>query len=294
MTVLVTGATGNVGSHVVRELVARGVPVRAFVRDPGRLAGNVEAAAGDFEDADSIRRALAGVDRVFLSSADGPRKVAHEAAVVDACAAAGVELIVKASTLAADPASPLPPLRWNGLSEEHLRRSGVPSVILASGFYMTNLLAAAEQVRHERRLVAPAGRGRIAMIDPRDVGAVGATVLTGTGHAGRAYRLTGPGAIGYAEVAAELAAATGAPVEYVDAPPDAAREGLAAAGLPDWLVEHLAGAFALIRAGAMEEITDTVRVLTGRDARSFAEFARDHAELFQAAGAAGRTAAASA
>ena len=109
-TVLVTGATGNVGSAVVHELRRRGVPVRAFVRDPVELPEGVEVAIGDFEDPASIRAALAGVDRVFLSSADGPRKVEHEAAVIDA--AAGVDLIVKASTLAAQVGSPLK--RWTG------------------------------------------------------------------------------------------------------------------------------------------------------------------------------------
>jgi uncharacterized protein YbjT (DUF2867 family) len=279
MTVLVTGATGNVGSAVVRELLERGAAVRAFVRDPAAaLPEGVELAVGDFEDPSSIRAALDGVDRVFLSSADGPRKVEHETAVIDA--AAGVELVVKASTLSARPGSPLKPFDWNGRSEAHLRGSGVPSVVLASGFYMTNLLAAAEPVRAQGVLPAPAGQGRIAMIDPRDVGAVAAAVLTGSGHEGRTYRLTGPEAIGYRQLASELAKATGAPVEYVDVPPDAAREGLAASGMPDWLVDHLDGAFALLRDGALEETTDTVRVITGRDPRSFAEFARDHAEAF--------------
>ena len=95
MTVLVTGATGNVGSQVVRELLARGVPVRAFVRDRGRavelLGGDVELAVGDLGDAPAVRRAVAGAERVFLSSVDGPSKVEHEAQVVDAAAAAGVE-----------------------------------------------------------------------------------------------------------------------------------------------------------------------------------------------------------
>jgi len=287
MTVLVTGATGNVGAHVVRELVERGAPVRAFVRDPElaaeRLGGDVELAAGDFADAASIRRALDGVDRVFLSSADGPDKVAHEAAVVDACAAARVELVVKASTQGADPASQLPPFAWNGRSEDELRRSGVPATILHSGFYMTNLLAAADQVRGEGRLLAPAGDGRIAMIAPRDVGAVGALVLTTDGHAGATYRLTGPEAIGYVRVAEELSHVTGARVEYVDVPEEAARQGMVAAGTPDWLVRHLIGAFRLIRAGALARTTATVRELTGRVPQGFEDFAREHATAFGAA-----------
>src|SRR5919197_739452 len=130
MTVLVTGATGNVGSAVVRELLERGEPV-----------------FGDFAAPASVRRALEGVHRLFLSSGDGPLKVGHETAVIDAAAAAGLELVVKASTLGADAASPLPGLAYNGRIEDHLRASGLPAVNLRSSFYMTNLLAAAEQVR---------------------------------------------------------------------------------------------------------------------------------------------------
>jgi len=291
MSVLVTGATGNVASSVVAELRDRGIAVRAFVRDRARaaerLGGDVELAVGDFDDPASIRAALDGVDRVLLSSADGPRKVEHEAAVVDAASAAGVRLIVKASTASARAGSPLAPFDWNGRSEEHLGRSGVPATVLRSQFYMTNLLAAAEDVRTGGRLIAPARRGAIAMIDPGEVGAVAGVVLTSGGHEGRTYELTGPEPVSYADVAHELSQATGASIEYVDMPEDAARQALDASGMPGWLVEHLIGVFALIRSGTFVQTTDTVRRLTAREPRTFGEFAREHAAVF-AAYAAGR------
>ena len=214
MTVLVTGATGNVGSAVVAELRRRGAAVRAFVRRPVEALGDdIEISIGDFEDPASIRAALDGVDRVFLASADGPRKVAHEAAVIDAAGA--VEQLVKASTAGAQAGAALPPFDWNARSEEHLRRSGIPAVVLQSSFYMSNLLAVAEPVREQHILPAPAGDGRIAMIDPFDVGAVAAAVLTGSGHEGRTYELTGPEAVTYRDVARELSRATGTHIEYV-------------------------------------------------------------------------------
>jgi uncharacterized protein YbjT (DUF2867 family) len=279
MTVLVTGATGNVGSAAVAELRRRGATVRAFVRRPvDTLGDDVEIALGDFDEPESVRAAIAGVDRVFLASADGPRKVEHEAAVIDA--AAELELLVKASTIGAQLGSALPPFDWNGRSEEHLRRSGIPAVVLRSSFYMTNLLAVADPVRAQHVLPAPAGEGRVAMIDPRDVGAVAAAVLTGSGHAGRTYELTGPAAVGYRDVAAELSRVTGTHIEYVDVPPAAARDNLVASGMPDWLIEHLDGVFARIRAGELAATTDTVAVLTGRSPHSIAEFTTDHANAF--------------
>ena len=284
--VLVTGATGNVGSQVVRELRGHGASIRALVRDPDRaaekLGGGVELAAGDFSDSASLRRALEGVEHVFLTSADGPQKVEHETTLIDAATAAGMPLIVKLSTIGAEVGSPLPPFDWHGRIEEHLRRSAVSAVILRSSFYMSNLLASAEAIRHTGKLFAPADEARIAMINPRDVAAVAAVVLTTDGHERQAYELTGPEAITYERIAEELSAATGRPVEFVDVSEEAARQGFVEAGMPAWLVEHLIELFRIIRLGALEWTTDTVRVLTGREPRSFAEFAREHAGLFRA------------
>jgi flavin-dependent dehydrogenase len=145
---------------------------------------------------------------------------------------------------------------------------------------MTNVLAAAEQVRQSGKLVVPAGQGGIAMIDPADIGAVAATILTSNGHAGATYELTGPEAITYADVADELSAITGRRIEFVDVPEVVAQEHLAASGMPGWLVTHLIGACRLIRSGELAVTTSTVRNLIGREPRTFAEFARDHSGAF--------------
>ena len=284
--VLVTGATGNVGSRVVQELRARGAFIRAFVRDRDRaakkLGGDVELAAGDFSDTASLSRALEGADHIFLTSADGPQMVEHETAVIDAAAAASVSRIVKLSTLGAMVGSPLPPFDWHGRIEQHLWRSEVPAVVLRPSFYMSNLLGSADAIRQTGKLFAPADGAKIAMIDPRDVAATAAVVLTTDGYKGKTYELTGPEAITYEYIAEELSAATGRPIEFVDVPDEAAQEGFVEAGMPDWLVEHLVGVFRITREGELEQTTDTVRILTGREPRTFAQFAREHAGLFQA------------
>jgi uncharacterized protein YbjT (DUF2867 family) len=283
--ILVTGATGNAGSQVVQALRARGASVRAFVRDAEKarhvFGDEVELVVGDFAHAASVQAALEGVKAMLLSCADDPRRVEWETSAIDAAAAAGVRRIVKLSTIGAAAGAPVAFWDWHGRVEEHLGSSGVPAVILQSSFYMSNLLAAAEQVASEGRLYAPAGEARVAMIDPRDVGAAAAAALTGAGEDGQTYVITGPEAITWGQVAAELSSATGREVEFVDVPDEAARQGLIAAGLPEFVAEQLITIFGQLRQGVAEQVTDGVYALTGIRPCSFAEFARDHAHMFE-------------
>jgi uncharacterized protein YbjT (DUF2867 family) len=289
MKVLVTGATGGVGSHVVAELLARGADVRAFVRDRDRAAAllgpDAELAVGDFADRESLRRALHGAERVFLACSNAPAQVDYEIGVIEAAKEAGVERLVKLSASAAAVDSPLLFPRWHGLIERHLVRSGVPAVRLCPGFFMSTLLMSADAVRATGQLHAPAGRAKIAMIDPRDVAAVAAVTLTGDGHEGARYILDGARAITYEEVAAHLSEATGRRIQFVDVPDDAAQRAMLEAGLPPAVAEFLVRLFRALRQGLGEKTSDIVRSLTGEQPRDFAAFARDHAAAFGIAAA---------
>jgi uncharacterized protein YbjT (DUF2867 family) len=284
--VLVTGATGNVGSRVVGELRDLGVPVRAFVRDADMaatmLGDGIEIAAGDFSDAASVRRALEGVEGVFLACANDPRQVEHETGVIDAAAGAGVRRIVKLSALGAEVGSPVAFWDWHGRIEEHLRAMGIPAVVLRPTFFMTNLLGSAEGIRHEDVLFAPAEGARVAMIDPSDVAEAAAIALSTDGHEGQTHVLTGPEAITFERVAEKLSAATGRSIRFVAVPDDAARQALVEAGIPGFVAGQIVAVFGILRQGAQERTTDAVRALTGREPRTFLQFARVHASLFHA------------
>lgn len=285
MTVLVTGATGSVGSAVVRELRERGVEVRAFVRDVDRakaVLGDIECVAGDYGDPASIRQAISGVDRVFLCGRNDPRQVQHETNVIDAAAAAEIGRLVKVGANGARVGSPLAFWDAHGRIERHLELVGVPAVVLHPSSYTSNLLASAETIKHLGKLFAPAGDAKVTLIDPRDVAAAAAVVLTEDGHDGRTYVLTGPEAVTYEQAAACVSAAIGKPVDYVDVPDAMARDGMLQAGLPPWLADQLVILWQQLRQGAAAETTDVVRVLTGREPRSVADFARDHAGAFLA------------
>jgi uncharacterized protein YbjT (DUF2867 family) len=287
-TVLVTAATGTVGSGVVRELVARGVDVRAFVRDPARAAAllgdGVQLAVGDLGDPSTVRRALEGVDRMFLNCGNVPGQVEMESAAVTAAAEAGVERLVKLSTIGAEAGSPLLFWDWQGCIEDHLRASGLPAVVLRANFFMTALLASAGSVRHAGAVFAPAAGARVSMVDPADVSAAAAGALAADDGAEGVHVVTGPEAVSWDDIARHLSAATGRPVAFVDVPDDAAREAMVGDGLPPFVADFLVGAFRVFRAGGASEVTDTVQALAGRPPRSVADYLRAHAAVFGAGG----------
>jgi uncharacterized protein YbjT (DUF2867 family) len=283
-TVLVTGATGNVGSRVAQELRGRGVPVRAFVRDADRasavLGPHVDLAVGDFAEPASIRAALDGVDVLFLACGNLPPQVTYERNVIDAAARTGVRRLVKLSALGAEAGSRVDFWDWHARIERHLQASGVPWVILRPRYYMSNLLGFVETVRSASAVFAPAEGVKVPMVDPLDVAATAAVVLQDDGHEGRTYELTGPEAVTFDDVAARLSDLTGGPVRFVPVPDAAAREALLQAGLPDWMAENIVTVFGTLREDPAMQVTGAVHALTGRRPRHLAEFLGDQAALF--------------
>jgi uncharacterized protein YbjT (DUF2867 family) len=276
MTVLVTGATGTVGAAVVRALTARGVHPHTLVRTPRGPGARV----ADFADPATLPAAFAGADRVFLLCGNHPDQVRWETAAIDAAAAAGVRRIVKMSALGARAGSPVAFLDAHARIEDHLRGCGVPWVSLRPAFLMSNLLGSAPGVRQAGALFLPAAGAKVAMVDPRDVAEVAAAVLTGDGHDGRTYELTGPEAVTFDEVAGELSAALGRPVAFVPVPDADARAQMVAAGLPPWYADNVVTQMGQLRSGAQDRVGDTVAALTGREPRAVGEFLRDHATAF--------------
>jgi uncharacterized protein YbjT (DUF2867 family) len=278
--ILVTGATGNVGRHLVHELRDRGVPARAFVRDERKAAevlpSGVELEVGDFADASSVARALDGVQQVYLAS-NGRGQREYEGRVVETAMGAGVRRIVKLSSWV-DWGTSL--WDWNVDCERQLRASSIPAVVLRPTFLMANLLASGDSIRQQAKLFAPAEGARVAMIDPRDVAAVAATILAGGGSEEQTYVLTGPEAITYDEIAETLTAVVGRPIEFVPVSDEAAHEAFLRGGVPDWAAGALVSLFQKLREGVQDVTTDVVRRLTGREPRPVAEFLRDHAQVF--------------
>jgi uncharacterized protein YbjT (DUF2867 family) len=152
---------------------------------------------------------------------------------------------------------------------EHVRSRGVPHTVLAPSGFMVNLLGQAGTVRDQGALYGSGGDGGLGWVDPADVGAVAAHVLTAGGHDGASYTVTGPEVLNYPAVADRIATATGREVRYVDVPPEQYRQSLGAAGLPPWLADALTELEQVYRAHQAEVVTDEVQKATGRPATPF-------------------------
>ena len=276
--ILVTGATGNVGSAAVRLLAARHHPVRALVRDPSRAPHrDVEIVTGDFDRPGTLDAAMPGIDTVLLVS---PAVPAQEIAVIDSAARQGVTHVVKITSKASAD-SPVDRRRGQAQIEAHLEATGLAYTLLRPNAYMQNLLALAPMIKQTGGFVMSAGDGQVGMIDARDVAAVAAVVAAAPKeHAGQTYWLTGPSLISYADVASELSAALGHAVGYRRISPAEHRAAMIAAGVPEAVATSNAQAFGLIADGDAAWLSDDVKSITGTPPRPLRTFIADHITAF--------------
>lgn len=275
--ILVVGGNSRIGAEVVRLLRDRGEVVRVLVRggESGAVLESLGAqpVVGNLARPATIAAALAGVDRMFLLSSPNHDAVAWHNHAIDEAARAGVRLLVRSSILGADPSSPMTFARHHGESDEHLRRSGVPFVIVRPNYFQQNVTEQnAPSIGPDGVLAVPAGEARLSMTDTRDAATVAAVALTEEGHAGRVYDVTGPEALSHHEVAARLGAALGRQVTYVSPPLDVFRQTLAGYGVNAWMVARLAEMYQDYQrsgsAGYAAQVTDVVQRVTGQPARS--------------------------
>jgi uncharacterized protein YbjT (DUF2867 family) len=280
--ILVTGATGKVGSEAVRVLRQQDVPVRALVRDPQKAQTMAEAGAelvvGDFDDPTSLLAAMDGVSSVLLTSPGG--EPVQELNVVDAAARAGVEHVVKL-TSKASPDSPVARQRWHAQIEQGLAASGLAHTLMRSNAFMQNTLMVAPSIAKTSSFSSSIGTGRVGMSDARDVGAVAAALVADpTGHAGKTYWLSGPELLTYADVAAVLSRLLGRTVTFQPRSRSEDETEMVSAGLPQPVAAMNALALSLFADGDAEWLSPDMATLLGRPARSYEQFATDNLAAF--------------
>ncbi|WP_052850619.1 NmrA family NAD(P)-binding protein [Streptomyces avicenniae] len=281
--IVVTGATGSIGTRLVRRLTAAGADFRAVVRDARSGAAlGCPYAVGDLDRPETLAAAFAGADRLLLNGPGaiptaGPQPmIRQQKDAIDAAVSAGVAHIVKVSALGARPGAKLS-LGAHAEIEAHLAASGVAWSLLRPTGYMENFFTGQGSTPVAGDIVGPYGDGRVAYVAADDVAACAAAVLTGAPATGGTYAVSGPEALDHAEIAALLTAALGRPVAYRDVPAAQRAAELRDGGLPPGFVADLVELWAEMAAGAQSEVTTAVRDLTGVRAVTFEEFLRDRA-----------------
>jgi NAD(P)H dehydrogenase (quinone) len=274
VTVLVIGASSRVGADVARDLVARGVAVRAMTRRPeATMPEGAEVVRADLDAPASLSDACAGVQRLFLMSSPTSEQVRLETNAIDAAEAAGVEHIVKISNI------PVPGLD-SGLHGNHraiearLAASAIASTVLQPSFF-SSVLARQLPLIRRGRFVMPTGNGRVAWIDPRDIAAVAAAVLADREPPAGAFRLTGPEALSGADVAARIAALAGRTVSLLQPPIESWQADLRSNGMDPWLVDSTVHLYEAVARDALAELSPNVERLAGRAPRPLDDWIRD-------------------
>ena len=277
-TVLVTGATGTVGSHLIPALQERGAHVRAMIRDPERPVPGIENVVADLRDPGAVAAALEGVDTAFLNSPSEEEAARLQIRFADLAHKGGVNRLVLLSQFAAHVESPVRFLRWHAEVEEHVRGLGIDHTVLRPNLYMQALLGFSGAIA-QGVLGAPIGEATVSLIDTRDVADAAAVVSTDPGHGGRTYTLTGPRSLTHEQVAQELSRALGWEVAFVEVSAERFRAELTGS-VPPWPLEGLIEDYAHYARGEAAEVHTAVSDLTGRPARDIADFAREHAGAF--------------
>ncbi|MFC9757958.1 NAD(P)H-binding protein [Streptomyces sp. NPDC056921] len=276
--ILVTGATGNIGSALLEELHARGVgPLRGLTRDAARaiFPEEVEAVEGDFADPASLKPALTGVRSLFLVSRLGP-----DAEILEAARQAGVEHVVLVSSITVQTHPRLGPADENLTVEQLLKASGMAWTILRPTQFASNALMWAASIRGHETVRAPYADTALPTIHPADIASVARVALTEPGHKGHTYALTGPEPVTARQQVEAIATALGREVPFVEISRQEAHPQMAAV-----FGTEAADAVLDITGGDVNDellmVRETVSRVTGTLARTFQQWASEHASAFR-------------
>lgn len=283
--ILITGATGNVGTQLVKKLAASNTPFKALVRngDNSTLLKSLPQATivtGDLSDPASLSNALQGIDKAFLLTNSSEQAESLQMNFVTAAHQAGVKYIVKLSQFAAEKHSPVRFLRYHAKVEAYIQSLGFNYTFLRPNLYMQGLLGFKDLIQQTGKFYAAVGHATISAVDVRDIAAVAAAALTSAGHENKIYNITGSVSITHYEMADILSQVLGKQITFVDVPPAQMEEAVRVAGFPEWQVGGLLEDYAHYARGEAGAVFNTVQEVTGKPAIGFQQFAEDYRALF--------------
>ena len=283
--ILLIGATGTIGRHLLVELQKRSASFKALVRSTEKAVDmekkGYRIAMGDLADPASLRRAMEGVQKVFLLSNPSEQQVKLQSNAVQAAQMAGVRHIVKVSAIGTSLESPLQLARMHAATENEIMNSRMVWTFLHPHSVMQNWLSLVNQVREMGVFFSFTKEGKYAPVDARDVAAVAARVLTEPGHEFKTYELTGPESVSMKDVADALELALDRNIKIKAIAPENSYEALLHTGMPNWLARDLSMQNQSFAQGKGNDTSPDVELITGSRPISVKQFALDHAPVFR-------------
>jgi uncharacterized protein YbjT (DUF2867 family) len=287
-TILVSGATGTVGSEVVRQLSSSmDVNIKAAARSVEKIKNlegdKVKTVSIDYNKLESLKEAL-NVDKLFLLTPDVPN--AHEFAsnLVNEAKKAEVIHIVKQSIMGADLKADVGTMRLHRQAEKIIEQSGIPFTFLRPNEFMQNFINFhSHSIKSNNAFYIPLEDAKVSVVDVRDIAAVAVKSLTENGnnkHNNKTYLITGPEALSYHQMAEILSNAIGKKISYVNVSEEEFRGAMKEMGMDDWLINTISELYNYFRKGYASQVSSGVEV-TGKKPISFAQFAKDYAEIFR-------------
>ena len=281
LKVLVTGATGNTGSLLVPQLLQADVDVRVFVRDEAKAKAykdsGAEVIVGDLDKPETILPAVKDVDKIYLLTWNGETQLQQAKNVIEAAKQAGKPHIIRHSMWGSENSRII---KQGYEIDEIIKSSGLPWTILKPTFYMQNTMMAAQTITSDGVIYWDMKDGKLGTIDVRDIADSAFAVITGEGHEGKDYILTGPEAISFNDIAETFSRVLDKEVKYVNVPGEASFQAMVGMGIPEWIAHGYAELSEGFSNNFANSTTKNVEILTGHPARSFEEFANDFAQVF--------------
>jgi uncharacterized protein YbjT (DUF2867 family) len=284
--IIVTGATGRVGSKLVESLLKAGEPVRVLTRNPQKAASlqafGASVILGDFTQLNTLklRTALSGCDRLVSIPPNTLNQAEQEIQLFEVAKCTGIQHVVKLSTVKANPESTCHFFKQHAISEKYLKQSGVRFTILQSNSFMQNFLWFTPEMRAQETLSLPMKESKTSPVDIRDIVHVAHVVLTRKDYEGKTYNITGLEMLSLKDIAEQLSVATNKKITYINVSLCDFKRTLLQAGLHEWYAKAIVASWQV----ASEEqptVTNVVAEITGRQPITFEQFVRDYKHAFK-------------